>query len=202
MASTRSWFRKSLVEPDTVVSLPSPSPSKWKIIKQVNEIEHQVGEQTIRNGSRPSYAAVKLLCHDICHPARQAFMRIYQQIPFTGTDVESLNDRAKQATSYTHEELNALRSMTRMGSNITPQLLAWSEGQQNKSGLVPGGYITYLVWEIVPGLRLGDSMGADAFWGLPREQRDEVRVAFERGFGYFHASAFVENSDTLILTKA
>ncbi|KAJ5431533.1 hypothetical protein N7445_009265 [Penicillium cf. griseofulvum] len=64
------------------------------------------------------------------------------------------------------------------GSNITPKLLGYKTGTQDRSGLVPGGFIIWLVWEIVPGLRLSDIDGAGPFWDLESCEREQIRVAF------------------------
>ena len=58
-------------------------------------------------------------------------MRIYLQIPYTGTDSQSLDDRAQQSATYTLIELEALQAITEEGSSIIPQLYAYSEGQQD-----------------------------------------------------------------------
>lgn len=63
--SSHVWFRKSLVEPGAVVSFSLPSPTRWKIIEQVSELEHQMEESAVKSGSSSSYAALKLLCHNI-----------------------------------------------------------------------------------------------------------------------------------------
>lgn len=42
----------------------------------------------------------------------------------------------------------------------------------------------WLVWEMVPGLRLGDPtdpFGAAPFWALDFHEREKIRVAFLRG---------------------
>lgn len=48
---------------------------------------------------------------------------------------------------------------------------------QGKSGLVPGGFIVYLPWEKVPGLRLGQNLTADTFWTFDHQERELVRAA-------------------------
>lgn len=60
----------------------------------------------------------------------------------------------------------------------TPKLFGYKFGTQDRSGLVPGGFIIWLVWEIVPGLRLGYSNGVDSFWGLESFEREQVRLVF------------------------
>lgn len=131
MSSPRTWFRKSLVEPGTIVSFALPSPSRWKVLEQVSEIEYQIDERAVKDGSLPSHAAIKLLCRNTRRRNQEAFMRIYLQIPYTGTDSQSLDDLAQQSATYTPIELEALQAMTEEGSSIIPQLYAYLEGQQD-----------------------------------------------------------------------
>ncbi|OOF98733.1 hypothetical protein ASPCADRAFT_2166 [Aspergillus carbonarius ITEM 5010] len=51
--------------------------------------------------------------------------------------------------------------------------------KQDDTGFVPGGLITWLVWEVVPGIRLSDPCGAAAFWALDISERDAIREAFK-----------------------
>jgi hypothetical protein len=95
------------------------------------------------------------------------------QIPYEGTEFEVIEDRAQQASSRSHNELIALKTFTAKGSTITPTLLAYKEGRQDSNGL-----ITYLVWNILPGLRLGNNLGSGPFFQLPRAERDEIRSLF------------------------
>lgn len=182
MAGQRTFFSKRLVSPGTEISFDSPTPSKWTIVKKLSEAYHQLTERDVKNGQGPSYSQAKLLCRNIADPAEQAFMRIYMQIPYQGTEAEPPEDRAQQASSRTHEELTALKTFTDKNSKITPTLLAYKEDKQDDRGIVPGGYITYLVWNILPGLRLGDNLGAAAFWHLPPTERDDIRAFFEKEY--------------------
>lgn len=44
----------------------------------------------------------------------------------------------------------------------------------------PGGYITYLVWEKVP----GDSLDRKGFWSYPISKREEIRHKFCEAYKY------------------
>ncbi|KAJ5445224.1 hypothetical protein N7491_001306 [Penicillium cf. griseofulvum] len=57
-----------------------------------------------------------------------------------------------QPTTYNPPELIAYRDLTEKGSSDIPKLLGYKTDKQDRSGLVPGGFIIWLVWEIVPGL--------------------------------------------------
>ncbi|KAJ5580149.1 uncharacterized protein N7459_006134 [Penicillium hispanicum] len=184
MLSSKCWFPNSLVGPGTIIPLGKPR-AEWKVTQRLTEHESQMEAGAVQDGSRPSFAAVKFRCHDINDPSKEAFMRVYLQIPYAGTESEPAAERARQArTRYLPDELNALRSMTSQGSTITPRLLGYMEDKQDESGWVPGGFIVYLAWKIVPGVRLGDHFEAVEFWKLSPDDRDAVRLAFSRGFEY------------------
>ncbi|KAJ5368205.1 uncharacterized protein N7496_007965 [Penicillium cataractarum] len=96
-----------------------------------------------------------------------AFMRIYYQIPITGTEDADLATLAQQIQPpEVCGELEAFKQLMSQGCS---------------SDLVPGGYIKYLVWEKVP----GEALTEEFFWSLDLSTRDDIRsnfrVAFESG---------------------
>ncbi|KAJ5152751.1 uncharacterized protein N7482_009229 [Penicillium canariense] len=93
--------------------------------------------------------------------------------------MDDADTRGRQATTYTPGELAAYRDLTQKSCN-TPKLLGYKTGTQKRSGLVPGGFIIWLAWEIVPGLRLGDSFGAKPFWALKSDEREQIRAVFAK----------------------
>lgn len=114
------------------------------------------------------------------------------QIPMKGTALSRSETRAKQASTRTPVELTALITalitFSSRKSKITPALLAYKEDKQDQDGLVPGGYITYIVWEVVPGVQLGDGFtpkdGNSPFWSFSREERDVIRDVFKQEYPY------------------
>lgn len=104
-------------------------------------------------------------------------IRVCVQVPHCGTEMEDPATRARQAIEYTPRELIAYKTFTQNGSTITPQLLGYTETRQDSLGLVPGGFLTWFAWSIVPGIRLGDFTGATKFWELEAEERDRIRLA-------------------------
>ncbi|KAK2749178.1 hypothetical protein FQN57_006793 [Myotisia sp. PD_48] len=73
-------------------------------------------------------------------------------------------------------ELVALEGLVAAGSTHTPKLLAEACLTQGPNHPVPGGFISVLVMEKVPGHNL------NKFFDLPLEERDEVRIAFSKAF--------------------
>ncbi|KAF4771079.1 hypothetical protein HAV15_012580 [Penicillium sp. str.  len=184
MTSSLPWFRKG-TDPGTIITLDKPLSSRWKILKKLNEYDDQATvEQNKAYGFR-SFASAKFLCCDPQRRATKAFMRLYIQVPHRTTEMDDADTRGQQATSWTPQELASLLDLTEKGSNITPKLLGYKISTQDRSGLVPGGFIIWLVWEIVPGLRLGDGDGAGPFWGLESHERQQVRVSLLNALVYF-----------------
>lgn len=75
---------------------------------------------------------------------------------------------------YTAAELKALATFEAHNLTSVPHLIATKSVPQDAGGLFPGGYITYTIMTMMPGRNLMDLK----FWGLPEEQRQEIRQAF------------------------
>ncbi|KAJ5831807.1 hypothetical protein N7474_000118 [Penicillium riverlandense] len=207
MSLPRSWFRQGappdiakpmheVVKPGKIITTHKPEPTQWRVLEAQTEIEHQRGKDQAREGN-PSYAALKLLCENVRDPSFQALMRVYLQIPYTNTEFMESTTRATQAMEFKPIELDAHQapSKDKQTSKFTPALLGYEESQQDQSGLVPGGFLIYVVWEFVPGLQLGDLSGnATAFWQLPRTERDRIRAAFKKTLQDIKRVGFWPNS--------
>jgi hypothetical protein len=125
------------------------------------------------------FAAAKFLCHRQGNPRNKAFMRIYLQIPIHGTQYQSSQIRRKQAAKpQAHVELTTLKMFKKMGCDVVPDLLAYQEWKQGEDSIVPGGYITYVVWDKVP----GEPLSADEFWELDLESCKAIREKFREFF--------------------
>lgn len=139
----------------TVVTFPAnnniPFTQNWVIDEQLSEHIHRFTERDIGEGLGPSFAAGKFACH-IENGAETGIMRIYQQMPNLRTEFRNSAQRAVQATkSPGHAEIAAFKTLKFAQSHVAPQLLALRQDTQGNDGLIPGGYIDYLVWATVPG---------------------------------------------------
>lgn len=195
MSRQQSWFRQGAIiqvlEPGDTIALENPQPTAWMIMELLNERQLQVEEEdVVKEGAPPSYASIKLACVESTEPSRRAMMRVYMQIPYLNTELEDSETRAKQASTFTPRDLLAYKTFSGIpgGATFTPELLGYKENQQDSSGLVPGGFITWFAWEIVPGPRLGDYSGdATGFWPLERAERDKIRQVFQKTLPYVRA---------------
>ncbi|GCB23012.1 hypothetical protein AAWM_05897 [Aspergillus awamori] len=171
------WFAQSEVAPGTIIQLRK---ARWVIREVASEHCFQLNPDDLRDKHDPSLACTRLVCetHGPDGPV-QGHMRYYKQIPIEGTEAEPPTTRAEQTESFCPIELKHLRALTQKGSTITPRLLDSKEDKQDNTGFVPGGFVTWVVWEVVPGLQLGNDVGSAPFWGLSPDERDAVRQAFK-----------------------
>ena len=114
-------------------------------------------------------------------------MRIYAQISMDGTELSKSETRAKQAVPMKPiTELVALKRLKKMGCDVVPDLLGFQEETQGPDGFVPGGFITFVVWEKVA----GEPLGYDEFWNMNYNMRDSIRRKFRATYPYVHPTLF------------
>lgn len=169
---------------DVTLDPPSEPPlhlprQTWVIDKKLSERPQWMTQEDVTDGLGHPFAAAKFLCHRKEDPSKKAFMRIYLQIPVVGTQYQTLQIRRKQAAKpQSHVELTALKELKKLGCDVVPDLLAYQEGEQGEDSIVPGGYITYVVWDKVP----GEPLNAEEFWELDLESRQAIRIKFREAF--------------------
>lgn len=147
----------------------------WITMEKLSESPSQSTQKDIDDGLVPSYSAAKFLCCRADDPTKIAFMRIYLQIPIAGTEFLNPRARAKQAIPpHPHTELSVLKILKQMECDVVPDLLCYQEGVQDQDGIVPGGYVTHLIWDKVP----GESLDAQMFWSLDFPSRQAIRAQF------------------------
>lgn len=162
----------------TQVTFTTPSPQKWVLEEKLTEDFQRMTKRELELGGGPSFAVFKYLCHSTTDSNKKAFMRIYFQVPNPGTESQLSRPRRQQAApSREHSELQALKDLRERHCTVVPALLAYKEGKQGKDGLVPDGYITYIVWDMVP----GKPLDTDQFW---RPESAPLRQAVRAKFRY------------------
>ncbi|RHZ43400.1 uncharacterized protein CDV56_100298 [Aspergillus thermomutatus] len=150
-------------------------PQTWVLDEKIAEDYQTMSQDEVDDGIGNPYAAIKFACHNAADPNQKGILRIYIQIPITGTIARGPGARAQQAIAQrTHMEGTVLQSLTDKGCKVVPKLLGYQESNQDDEGCVPGGYINYIVWACVP----GESIRAKEFWDRDRKYRDEVREKF------------------------
>ena len=79
---------------------------------------------------------------------------------------------SKEVNEVTRLEVERLNDLTRLGCSSTPRLLDFERKIQDHNMWLPGGYVVYILMELLPGRPIYD------FWALPRKERDDIRAAF------------------------
>ncbi|GKZ26093.1 hypothetical protein AbraCBS73388_002043 [Aspergillus brasiliensis] len=174
------WFAQSETGPGAVLQLEK----SWTVISACEEhISQYAKGQGNRHEPPASDATIRLVCEQTDGNILSD-IRIYKQIPAAGTEAEPAAVRAKQARTCEPDELIALRALTNKGSKFTPRLLDSKSTTQDDSGVVPGGFLVYVAWEVVAGEQLGTQVEDEncAFWRLDPGQRDIVRQHFKNNF--------------------
>ncbi|KAJ5827347.1 hypothetical protein N7447_004110 [Penicillium robsamsonii] len=162
----------------------TPSPQKWVLEEKLTENFQRITSRELQMGGGPSFAVFKYLCYSATDSSKKAFMRIYFQIPNPGTESQLPRLRQQQAApSRKHLELQALKDLSKQYCTVVPALLAYKEGKQGKDGVVPDGYITHIMWEMVS----GKPLDTDQFWGPESARlREAVRTKFRHIWEYVY----------------
>lgn len=185
----RSWFRQERsgldLKPGSILRSVPHGEKKvdWEIIQIVEQQDCQRAE----NHSRPSYASIKMQCVSTSDSSKQALAKFFIQIPWVDTELQDSTTRANQATVFAPKEYVALKTLSEIPetSEAVPKIICYAKIQQriHPDSSVPGGFLDCLVWEVVPGVRLGDSSGkAHAFRKLKRDERQLIREVFKQNF--------------------
>ncbi|RLL97786.1 hypothetical protein CFD26_106189 [Aspergillus turcosus] len=178
----------------TDVTLDSPSHQTWVIDKKLSERREWMTQQEVTDGLGLPFAAAKFLCHRKENPSKKAFMRIYLQIPVIGTIYQSPQIRRKEAAQpQPHRELTTLKALKELECDVVPDLLAYQEGEQGEDSIVPGGYITYVVWDKVP----GEPLDAEEFWKLDLGSRQAIRDKFREAYPKLRKCGYLPRMSTM-----
>lgn len=136
-------------------------------------------DHDVKMGRGSAKTVGKFLCHLSGDPSQIAFMRIYQQIPITGTEDADHDTLIRQAVAPgVCGELECFKKLQNGGCGAVPRFLGYAESTQGDNDLLPGGYIRYLVWEKVP----GEPLTKEFFWGLDITARKYIRAKFRDAY--------------------
>ncbi|CAL5866920.1 uncharacterized protein PFLUO_LOCUS1132 [Penicillium psychrofluorescens] len=164
---------------ETQVDFKQPEHYTWRIAERLGEDCTQA-DKTETDGGAKSGATGLFLCENILDTFQRVHMRIYMQVPLIGTEFDPPFKRAEQAIHGTPQEAAAFLKFYDEGSTITLALLRYKNTTQDDNMSVPGGFLIFLVWEIVPGLRLGNRVSRKQFFNLDQAERNLIRETFLR----------------------
>lgn len=133
-------------------------------------------KRSTHSPDQDSYA-VRLPCL-LCIDGRKLITEC--RIPLYKTATQGPSERAKQADPeiphLASNEIEALTILTQAKCLSSPYLID-SMNRQQTDGWVPGGYIHYIVMEMLPGVTV-----CDHYCLMERKERDELREAFKKAW--------------------
>ncbi|PYI06712.1 hypothetical protein BO78DRAFT_444911 [Aspergillus sclerotiicarbonarius CBS 121057] len=156
------WLNKTL-------EVSSP-PSVWKLTEKVAEKSEIRDRESIRELGCVSYAHAEFKCCNTSNPYHKALIIIYLQVPAQESMFLPPSMRRREATGRNARNFDQLveayRRLTLHDYDFVPQFLGSSHGRQDDDGLVPGGFLSYVVFTSVPGDILGTGTVGCDFGGM------------------------------------
>lgn len=167
-----------------------PHNSSWTLLDKIKEKDVLADKEDFETiGARPCAWAV-FFCQDVNNSSGRALMKIYMQVPYTGSEFQRASQRKTQASTIPCErvsnEVSALSRLHEAGCQYAPDLIGYrNSDKQDDDGLVPGGYIVYLATTLVPGISLGpEVIGNNQYWHFSVDIRESIREAFKVAYLY------------------
>lgn len=77
-------------------------------------------------------------------------------------------------------ELQALKHFKQQGCNVVPEILGYQFEKQDMEDIIPGGFVTYVIWKKVP----GEPLDFTRFWNCTFSERDIIRDKFRQIYEY------------------
>lgn len=149
----------------------------WVIDKEISEHHFVATQEDLDDGLDPGQVAGKFSCHTADPTSQQVhgFIRVRKQIPTAGSEFNNASIRAAQAVPASEpNELSVMLCLKEHGSDVAPKLLGYQLTRQGEEDIVPGGYMTYVAWEKVP----GESLNLQQFWNSSFQVREDIRNKF------------------------
>ncbi|KAI9931990.1 hypothetical protein ASPWEDRAFT_68470, partial [Aspergillus wentii DTO 134E9] len=151
----------------------------WILTEKLSEQNDQLDEFEFREFEDVSAAYGVFRCKNASNPRDTATMKIFMQVPYAGSEFTSRQKRADQAsdrlTYQAEKETDALRQLTERNCQHAPRVLGYQQDKQDEEGLVPNGFIVYLVMALVPGVQLERSL----YRQMPLSERQKICRAFK-----------------------
>ncbi|PLB46526.1 hypothetical protein P170DRAFT_427840 [Aspergillus steynii IBT 23096] len=150
--------------------------SHWTLTEKLGERHSQlIPEDVIEYPSLRGAAYGTFLAKSAENVNQEAVIRIIMQIPHAGAEIASSAERARYAVQTipkrAQDMVDALTLLDGAQCRCAPRLMGVVERAQGDTDPVPGGFLTYLLLEKLPGKKMGPW-----FWDLDRDERDKMRA--------------------------
>ncbi|PYH55738.1 uncharacterized protein BO96DRAFT_435128 [Aspergillus niger CBS 101883] len=164
------------------LELSFPGGTLWKVTTKIRECEDLYSQKDHEEGGIVSEARAVYVASKVAGQAPPtAVLKIHMQVPWWGSATKRSSIRAQQAVAEPsargENEVEALRLLTEAGCSSTPALIDWMNSKQTQDQWIPGGYIHFIVMEMVPGVDVCSIID-----DMDRGERDELRAAFKQSW--------------------
>ncbi|RDH35862.1 hypothetical protein BDQ94DRAFT_185892 [Aspergillus welwitschiae] len=164
------------------LELSFPGGTRWKVTTKIRECEDLYSQKDHEEGGIVSEARAVFVASKVAGQAPPtAVLKIHMQVPWWGSATKRSSIRAQQAvaepSARSENEVEALRLLTEAGCSSTPALIDWMNREQSQDQWIPGGYIHFIVMEMVPGVDVCFIID-----DMDRGERDELRAAFKQSW--------------------
>lgn len=104
--------------------------STWVLGKYRSGEDHKITEAEGEDGRSISYTFALFECHLDGDESKKAFVRIHCQVPYIGTELDTVEEKRTQADGREPEENLELLALQKLqDSGVVPRLLAWQHGR-------------------------------------------------------------------------
>ncbi|KAL5356310.1 hypothetical protein BJX96DRAFT_171493 [Aspergillus floccosus] len=173
------WFHERLWV-ERLIQFPD-SQTTWNPIEKLSESPSGETKEEADKWGRPPFRAAEFVCECVEDPATQAYLTVYLQTPYLGTETLPARFRAEQATlqklpTNPEEAIEAWGRLTAHNVDVTGHLMAHKQEAQGEEDPVPGGWYVHSHFELPSNTyidvdRLFDPVVLAAF-GLVQEPYD------------------------------
>jgi len=154
----------------------------WVLDQKLDEKSSQRTKERSIPPHDPCFAWAVFSCKRKDGQGEKCAVKIWIQIPYTGTELESAQSRRAQAQggfpSSCMETAKALCLLRDNKSEHSPSYITIIETRQGDNGLVPAGFLIYTFMTWCPGVPLL----AKDYNSKPKEERDTIRHAFKEAW--------------------
>lgn len=126
---------------DDIDPTQGPSGNAWIITEKLSEEAVYLTKEIFENGVGVSLTAGVFLYYLEEDPAQVAFMRIYYQIPVTGTEDDPATLVQQVIGPKVCSEREAFKQLMAQNCTAVPRYFGYGDKKQGQHDLDPGGYI-------------------------------------------------------------
>ncbi|KAB8224949.1 hypothetical protein BDV33DRAFT_187910 [Aspergillus novoparasiticus] len=174
-------------------------PSSWRVTRKISENSDSYTQEEAKEGEEFPLACARFECENLEDSSNKAILIVYMEIPCEDTECAAEGRYGTPIcvrVGFTAHYLLTLNVCKYSPGAI--QYMGETQNSRDRHAFMPGGKIYYLVIGKLPGAPLSNGLirytedgrisSEGLFWNLSREERDQIRVAFQNAYLYIQGS--------------